>query len=129
MNVIANVLPEYAQISLTILLPKALVCLTQGLRRSENTDTQRLAIDPITFEGATVRPDHLSVTTLDIFIVNRCLGSTLSFTGSRALLHGPMCPFIRTEGFLVYFHHPYLANILELTLVHHSEGQLIVLEA
>ena len=49
-------------------------------------------------------------------------------TGSRALLQASMRPFVRVKAFLVYFHHSYLPDILELTLVHYSEGQLAVLE-
>ena len=54
----------------------------------------------------------------------------MAFTaGSRALLQASMRPFVRVKAFLVYFHHSYLADILELALVHYSEGELAVLEA
>ena len=64
------ILAEHAQVCDLIVLPEALVDFVAGLRGTVDTSTTRLAIDPVTLEGAAIGPDQTTVATLDVLVVN-----------------------------------------------------------
>ena len=55
---------EYAQVSVSIRLPEALINLLGGSRGSENAQTHSITVHPVAFERTSVLPNQLAVPTL-----------------------------------------------------------------
>ena len=70
LDVVPMVLTEDGQVCQSVLLPKAFVDFVAGLRGTENSHAARLAVNPVAFEGAAIRPDQSSVATLGVLVAN-----------------------------------------------------------
>jgi len=70
LDIEANILSEYAKIGLFILLPESFIDFFAIAWCSEHTETASLPIDPVAFEGALVRPDHLAISALGVLVIN-----------------------------------------------------------
>ena len=112
----ANVLTEHAQIRLPILLPEAFIyffCLR--LRSAEYPQATGLAIDPVAFETATIRPNHLAISTFGVLVVNDRVISLLS-------AEAPLATRSATYfAITVDRHHAHLTHVLESTELHGFE--------
>ena len=124
LNVEADVLTEHAQIRLPVLLPEAFInffCLR--LRCAEHTQATGLSIDPVAFEAAAVRPDHLPVAALRVLVVDDGVVSLLSAEATLAT-GGAADLTVAVDG-----HHAHLAHVLQRAELHGFERQLGVFEA
>ena len=70
LDIEANILSEYAQIGLFILLPESFIDFIAIAWCPEHSETASLAIDPVAFEGALVRPDHLTISAFGVLVIN-----------------------------------------------------------
>ena len=69
LDIEADVLSEDAEVCLTVLLPEAFIDLVR-VWCSEHTKSAGLAVDPVAFECASIRPQEFSISALDELIVN-----------------------------------------------------------
>ena len=116
LDVKANILTEDAQTSLAVLLPKSFIDIVRQVDwRAEDTQATGLPIDPVSFEGASIGPDHLAIATLGVFVAgNRIvtlLWADLSLSIERAT----------SLTTAVNWHHAHLAHVLEGAKFHRFE--------
>ena len=69
LDIEADVLSEDAEVCLTVLLPEAFIDLVR-VWCSEHTKSAGLAVDPVAFECASIRPQEFAISALDELVVN-----------------------------------------------------------
>lgn len=122
LDVETNVLTEDAKVGLSVLLPESFINFVR-LRGTEHSKTTSLSIDPVAFEGASIRPDHLSVATLGVLVVYYRVVALLSPDSSLA---AGSCGHFRAT---INWHHAHLPHVLQGAKLHGLERELCIFEA
>ena len=105
LDVEANVLTEHTKVGLSVLLPESFINFVR-LRGTEHSESTSLSIDPVAFERASIRPDHFSVPTFGVLVVDNRVVALLSSDSSLAT--GSLGHFRAT----VNWHHAHLSHVL-----------------
>lgn len=122
LDVEANVLTEHTKVGLSVLLPESFINFVR-LRGTEHSESTSLSIDPVAFERASIRPDHLSVPTFGVLVVDNRVVALLSSDSSLAT--GSLGHFRAT----VNWHHAHLSHVLQGAKLHGLERELCIFEA
>ena len=113
---------EDAQVGLSIHLPEAFIHLFFITWCPKHTQPTGLPIDPVTFEGASIGPDKLTIAALGVLIINN---RVIALLGSEALISVDISRVVAVGENWSQAH---LACVAERAILHGLEAQFTVLQ-